>query len=293
MKRIIGLSTALLLLCLLQACSAFKIAYNRSPDLAYWYLDSYLNFTSVQSLQVREELAKLQAWHRQSQLPAYIDTLQKLQQQLGADVDAAQTCAVFADVRRKLLAFSSQIEPAVSALADSLSSDQLAQMERKFAQGNADYRDDFMDHTPQAKRDQRYKLALSRAEMLYGRLADKQRALLGKWADQSRFDATLSYAERLRRQSDTVQSLRALVAGRAGAVDSTDKTRATIKALLERSLDSPDASYRDYMDKLTQDNCKTFADLHNSTTPAQRARAVETLNGYAQDLRVLAAQTRG
>lgn len=293
MTRIIGLSGALLLVCLLQACSAIKIAYNQLPDLGYWYFDGYLDFTDTQSLQVKDALTKLQAWHRQSQLPGYIDTLQKLQQQLGADMDTAQTCAVFIDVRRKLMVVSTQIEPALATLASTLNASQLTQMERKFAQGNADYREDFMDGTPSAKRNKRYKQALSRTEMLYGRLEDKQRGMVGQLVDQSRFDARLAYTERLRRQSDAMQSLRALIANRSDAADSPEKTRATIKALLERSLSSPDASYRDYAEKLTQDNCKTFADLHNSTTPTQRAHAIKTLNGYEQDLRVLAAQVRG
>jgi hypothetical protein len=58
--------------------------------------------------------------------------------------------------------------------------------------------------------------------------------------------------------------------------------------LFERTLNSPDAAYRDYMEKLTQDACASFAELHNSTTPAQRSKAVETLHlRYEQDFKVL------
>jgi hypothetical protein len=44
------------------------------------------------------------------------------------------------------------------------------------------------------------------------------------------------------------------------------------------------------MDKLTHDSCATLAELHNSTTPAQRHKAVETLQRYEQDFRALNSQ---
>ena len=61
----------------LVACSAVRVVYSQAPELAYWYLDSYVDFNGEQSLQVRAGLKKVQTWHRQTQLPAYIDILQK------------------------------------------------------------------------------------------------------------------------------------------------------------------------------------------------------------------------
>ncbi len=41
---------------------------------------------------------------------------------------------------------------------------------------------------------------------------------------------------------------------------------------------------------MTQESCQTFADLHNSTTPAQRRKAAETLRDFTLDFRALIAQ---
>jgi hypothetical protein len=65
-----------------------------------------------------------------------------------------------------------------------------------------------------------------------------------------------------------------------------------MRALLERVLNSPDANYRNYMDKLIQESCRTFANLHNSTTPTQRLRLMETLKDYETDARSLMAPNR-
>jgi hypothetical protein len=110
--------------------------------------------------------------------------------------------------------------------------------------------------------------------------------VIGHRIDTSHFSAPVSYGEKLRRQQDALQTLRPLVAGQA----TLETTQAAIKGLFERTLNSPDATYRDYMDKLTQDACTSFAELHNSTTPAQRSKAVETLLRYEQDFRTLHLQ---
>lgn len=63
-------------------------------------------------------------------------------------------------------------------------------------------------------------------------------------------------------------------------------------ALLGRALDAPDVAYRNYMEKITQENCKAFASLHNSTTAAQRLKVMDTLKDYETDARALMAQGR-
>jgi hypothetical protein len=280
----------LALAALLTACSTVKLAYNQAPELAYWYLDRYLNFTEAQSLQLRQELARLQAWHRQTQLPVYVQTLEKLQLQLAGDISAQDACAVYADLRIKLMALSHQTEPAMAALALTLQAGQLEQLERKFAEGDADYREEYLDGKPKAMQARRYKRAVGRAEMLYGALSEPQLALIRQSVAQSRFDPGLAYTERLRRQHDALSSLRALAAPRLVGLDAPEKTRASVHAWLARAFDSPSTSYRAYADLLAQNNCQSFADLHNSSSPAQRGKAIETLKDYQQILQALAAQ---
>lgn len=278
----------------LQGCSAIRLAYNNSPDLAYWYLDGYADFNGAQSLQVKDELEKLQAWHRQTQLPAYIDLLQRVKLKMPSDIDAAQACEVFGDVRRKLLVVSDHAEPAVVALAATMNPVQIKHMERKFEKGNEKYRDDYVDATPQSSRAKRYKEAVKRAEMLYGSLGEKQLERIAHTIDQSGFNAAISYAERIRRQRDVLQTLRTIATDKAPIQASTDNTKIAsntlIRGLFDRSVNSPNATYRDYIEKLTQGGCRSFADLHNATTLSQRATAIATISGYQHHLKVLAAQ---
>ncbi len=282
--RIIGLLAMALVL---QSCSAIKIAYNQAPELAYWYLDGYVDFNGNQMVQVKDELARLQTWHRQSQLPIYVDTLQKLQQEVQSNITSERVCSIYSDVRRKLMAVTDRAEPAIASLATTLETQQIAHIEKRFEKSNAEYRDDYIETSARASRKKRYKQAVDRAEMAYGRLDDAQLAMIGRNIDQSYFDARLIYAERIRRQRDAIQSIKTLMAARQAGTQTAEKTMAAVRGVMDRSFNSPDAAYRSYQEKFTQDGCRDLAEFHNTTSAEQRAHAARTLARYEQDMKIL------
>lgn len=284
--RIIGVLGVLAVAGVLQACSVMKLAYNQAPDLAYWYLDGHLDLTGEQSLRVKASLNQLQAWHRQTQLPVYITALQQLQQQISSDTTAAAACAVAAEVRGNLGAVAQQAEPLAAGLAVMLRPDQLRNMEQKFAKTNAEAEDEQQDDSRKIRQSKRYKKAISRAEDLYGTLDEPQRAVIARRLEQSRFDVRRLFAERQRRQRDTLQTLQPLASSQA----SPAQAQSALRGLIERTLSPPDPALRRYLNELTQETCQSFAELHNSTTPAQRGKAVETLRRYEQDFRILNAR---
>lgn len=271
---------------LLQACSAVKVAYNQAPSLAYLYLDGYIDFNDTQSLQVKADLARFQGWHRQTQLPAYIDLLQKTQPKMLQDITEKQACEIFADVRQKALSLTEYVEPTVLGVAITFTPRQLTAMERKFAKSNTAWREEFLDGSAKSLFDKRQKSAVKRGEMLYGNLNNQQTSLIAAQIEKSRFKPAQSYAERQRRQKDILQILGKVVT----SPQDQDAARREMRALLERSVVSPDAAYRNYQERAIEDACTNFAELHNTTTPEQRKKAVNVLAGYEQDFRVLASQ---
>ena len=281
--------SVVLLACLLQACSSAKLAYNQAPELAYWYLDGYVDFSSGQSVQVKSDLNKLQTWHRQTQLPTYIDMLQKMQQKIPLDITTQDACNILSDVRRKFLMVSDQAQPAVVTMLDTMTSNQIDTLARKFEKGNADFRKDYLQIAKPVNQTKRYKQTISRAEMLYGRLDDKQTSLISSQVEKSRFNAPLAYAERQRRQQDTLQTLRTLLKTQATG----EQKNLAVRSLFERSSMSPNPDYVEYIDALTKENCANLASLHNTTSTSQRRKAIETLMGYEHDMRTLSIQGPG
>jgi hypothetical protein len=285
--RIIGL---LLLLAGLQACSTLKLAYNQAPEAIWWYVSDYVDFRDNQRVLVKGELGSFQKWHRRTQLPGYLETLQTVRQRLPDTLDAAQACDLYADARTRmkaLTAYTDRLSPGTLETLSTLDADQFAGMEKRFAKANAKYRDEHMDGSAKAVRDKRLKRAVKRAEMLYGDLSDKQLAVLKARLEQSSFDAATHYAERLRRQQDTLQTLRGLSRSEAAP----ERTRTALRALVERTLESADPKFKQYEEKLRLENCQTMADVHNSTTPEQRDKAVIRVKGYEQDLGILLGQS--
>jgi len=284
--RIIGLAATLALASLLGACSVVKLAYNQAPELAYLQLDGYFDFNDAQTSRIKDELVKVQRWHRSTQLPAYAGFLDKWQTLLPGELDEAKVCGAADEVRAVLLAVSSRAEPIVAELAPTLEPQQLTFLQRKFSKLNREYHSDFLEGTPAARLDRRVKKAVNRAEMMYGTLEEKQLQVLRRHIAQSVFDATISLAEHQRRQQDALQTLAQITGGQATPL----QVRASVRGYFDRSANSPNPAYRAYQEKLTRDNCKTLALLHNSTTAAQRAKAVENAGAYARNFRILAAQ---
>ncbi len=285
MVRIIGL---LVLAAGLQGCGVVRLAYNQAPEALYWWLDSYFDFDEPQTLRVRADLESLQAWHRQNELPAYAELLQKARALAPGEVQGTQLCELFAQGRARALAVMDRIEPTVLAIAPTLSSAQITHLERQLDKRNRKWRAEWLEGPAERREARRVKEAVSRAEHFYGRLEPAQLVVVRASIARSGFDPQVSYRETVRRQQDALATLRVLQA--QGAAPAA-QVRAEMRALFERSLNSPDPVFRSYLDALTRDGCDAVAALHNSTTAAQRARAARTLADYEADLRALAARS--
>lgn len=282
LARIIGV---LLVAAALAACSAVRLAYNNLPEVSYWWLDAYLDFDGSQTPKLRDELAQLQAWHRQNELPRVASLLQEAQALAPGDVTAAQACRMADQIRERLLAVAERAEPAGTELALSLGEGQLQQLERKYAKNNAEYRKNWLDRSAAEVQEKRYEKYLDRLEDFYGRLTPEQRDLVRRQVAQSAFDPRLIDAARRRRQQQTLEMLRGFNANRP----STAEARAAIHAWVMRDAAPPPGPGRDQQQALLQEGCRNLAALHNTTSASQRERAVRRLQAYEDDVRQLAA----
>lgn len=281
-----GATLLLCVLLLLQACSAVKLAYNQADTLLYWRLDSYIDLNREQSPRVHEGLAQFHQWHRHSQLPAYADLLQRIRPLLAADISPEQACVIF-DQARSLL--DQSLDPAqwpLVWLATDLSEAQLKHLERKQASSDDEWKKKWLNVPPERLAQERFEQVLERSEMIYGGLDDAQKTAIRDSLAGSVFDAQRSFAERLRRQQDLRQQLRKVRGEKLGV----EQARALLKAYLDRALHPPDPAYQRYSQTLIREGCTTFSRLHNAATPAQRAKAMQTVKSYEDDFRLLAAQ---
>jgi hypothetical protein len=283
---IIGWALALLLALALTGCSTVKLGYNNAPEISYWWLDSYFDFNSNQSSKLRQDLNTVQTWHRQNELPVYVKTLEKAQRLVANKVTPEQVCDLYAEVKPRFQALIDQTEPLMVSMAPTLQPEQIAHLARQLEKRSDKWREEWLDGSLNERRERRVKQLNDRTEMLYGRLEEAQLAMLRAQVGESSFDAAVSYRESQRRYRDTLQTFQKIQTDKTNA----PKTKTEIRGLLERSMLSPDAAYRALMEKITQENCKAFATLHNSTTSAQRQKAKSVLESYAADALTLTLQ---
>jgi hypothetical protein len=273
--RYLPIIGTLLLGALLTGCGATKLAYNNAPSLSYWYLDAYFDFDAAQTQRVRKDLDTVHAWHRKNELPVWTQQISALKARALQDADADTFCKLGTSMQQSFTSMLDQMVPTLTVLAPQLSEAQLQHIGQQYEKKNAEWREKYVDGTASKQLDQRTKRTVERAEKFYGSLRKDQIALLRKELEASSYDPQAMYREKLRQHQDVLQTLR------------NNPTQASLRALLQRSMSPPDASYRQAMDKVTREGCSMMAALHNSMTAAQRKELQTTLQGYEDDFRSL------
>jgi Family of unknown function (DUF6279) len=269
---------------LLASCSAIRLSYDQGPMLAYWWLDNYADFNAEQAPRVKAALADWFAWHRATQLADYAQALAAMQALAVNPITPAQACNVATGWQRRAERAFDRAVPALADLARTLSPEQLNHIERRQRSQQEELTTEYLQADPAARQKASLERTVDRAESLYGPLDDAQRGLLASGLAASPFNPALWLAERRQRQADLMRSLRRFQAERADA----DTVQAGLRRLAAETAVSPRVDYASYAARLTLANCALASQLHNSTSAAQRQRAIDKLKGWEGDLRSLA-----
>jgi hypothetical protein len=273
-----------MLMPLLGACSAMRVTYDQGPLLSYWWLDRQVDFSDEQAPKVRAALNDWFAWHRSTQLADYAQALGEVAVQLRGDISAQQVCGHFEAWQRRAERAFDHALPAAAGQLRSLSAAQIHRLEEHQADKLQEAQKDLLNPDPAQRRAAQLKPWVERAESLYGRLDDAQTAQLAAGLAASPFDANRWLAERRARSQALLRALRQWQAEQADLAT----VEASVRRLAAEIDHSPRADYPAYARRVRQANCTLIAQLHNSTSPAQRQRAVDKLQGWQTDLRALA-----
>jgi hypothetical protein len=271
--RIIGL---LCLLLGLGGCSAIKLGYNALPEVAYWWLDGFVDFDDGQRQPVRDDIARVHAWHRTEELPRYVAVLQQVERLAATGFTPAQACALEPALRERAVVLLRGIEPYATAHALTLQPQQIQRIRRKYEERNREYQKEWVRLDRDELLEKREKEIVKRADTIYGAVNDRQLAVLRDHLRASAFSPAMALKERQRRQQDTLAVLQRVSSHGVALGDA----RAAVRGLLDRYLASPEPAYRAYVDTLRLETCRLIAALHEAATPEQRDTAVRRLRGW-------------
>ena len=267
----------------LGGCSTVRLAYSQAPNLTYWWVDGFVDLNDDQSVQLRKDIRQFLDWHAFSEMPQYADRLLQWQDLIRKDSSDELACGQFQAMRQAYLrGIERSVEP-LTRLAVSLTPVQWTHLQRHQVKSNQRFADDRLSGSPAQRHKRALKKAVDRYETLYGSLTDTQAVWLSDQVARSSFDPQRTQAERLRRQTDLLATLKTAKADPAHAADG-------LRAWHARVMHSPTPGFAAYSEQLIKEGCAQFAGLHNQTSAKQRAHAVNVLQGYEVDLRAASAQ---
>jgi hypothetical protein len=273
---------------LLSSCSMVQLGYDRGPQLAWWWLDSYVDFSREQKPHAKQAIRQWFDWHRGTQLPEYADWLAAVRSLINDPVTPEQICR-WSDELQDILApaFDHAVHlgaPVVLSLDES----QRRHLEQRYTKSNDKLRRDYLQPDPKDRLNAAIKRSVKRIENLYGKIDQQQRDLIITSIEVSPFSPEAWLAERQRRQQVTLTALQQL----AGASLPSEQVATVLRGLIEHTHRSDSPDYRAYQIKLTEYACGFIARMHNTTTPTQRQHAIDKLKSWENDLRVLTGEDR-
>jgi hypothetical protein len=275
------------LMVLAAGCSTIRFTYNHGDTLLYWWLNAYLDLDSDQSDWVKKDISSLFQWHRNTQLHDYAGLLGKMQRQLAdGNVTQDELLADYREIKTYTEALGYKAVPDLADLAMSIKSDQINQMEKKFAKNNADFRKKFMSGSIDDQQEARYKKAKEQFELWFGNFSRDQEAQLRKASDARPLDNEVFLQERTLRQKKIVTLLRRIQQEKLNKEQTMVAVRGLLREFFDR-MEAPDrkAFYDAYVDSTT----RFIAAGVRITTPEQKAHAQQRMQGWINDFNSLAA----
>jgi hypothetical protein len=275
------------LVVLAAGCSTIRFTYNHGDTLLYWWLNAYIDIDSDQSDWVKKDIDNLFQWHRTTQLRDYAGLLTKMQRQLGdGSVTQEELLSDYRDIkaRTELLAFKAL--PQLADLAMSIKPDQIAQLEKKFAKNNNDFRKKFMSGSVDDQQEARFKKAKEQFDLWFGSFSREQEAQLRKASDARPLDNEIWLQERMLRQKKIIVLLRRIQQEKLNK----EQTMSAVHNLLRDLLDRMEAPERKaFFDAYVDNTAKFILTAIRITSPEQKAHAQQRMQGWITDFNALAA----
>ncbi|WP_409301976.1 DUF6279 family lipoprotein [Pseudomonas sp. KCJK8993] len=260
---------------LLGACSRVGLAYRNLDVIIPWTLDDYLDMNREQKSWLDQRLQQHLSWHCSTQLPGYLDWLDRLQSMIRDNqVNDAALQARTQEAKQAIATIARQITPSAVELLQGLDERQVAQMNSSLAKDLQEHREQYLQPTLARQIEQRSQRMEKRLRAWLGPLNPQQRLRVEQWsvslgeqnrqwiANRAHWQALFSAAVQQRRASDFAQRIEQLLVDR-------------------ESLWTAD--YRQAYEHTEQAARSLVVDLMASSSPEQRQRLLKKIDSVRQD----------
>ncbi|QZP25342.1 DUF6279 family lipoprotein [Pseudomonas mosselii] len=266
---VIGFALALV------ACSRIDLAYRNLDRLVPWSLGDYLDMNREQKQLLDERLKQQLAWHCKTQLPGYLDWLDRVRLMVADDAVTDQALEQRTlEARQAIGRVATAITPSASELLRGMSDDQVAEMRQAFRADISKRRKTY-DETPLPKQiEQRAARMQKRLEPWLGELSAQQRLRVMSWSQALGDQNRQSIANRAHWQQQLVLTM---------DQRATPGFEARLAQLLQRKESLWTAEYRQAYENSEQQARSLLIDLMRQSSPAQKQFLQQRLSKVRAD----------
>lgn len=170
-------------LTLLAGCSQIGLTYRHLDFIIPWSLNDYLDMNASQKDWLDERLKEHLSWHCTTQIPGYLDWLDRLQGMVeNNQVNQEQLKARTAEARQAIATLSKEITPSAFELLRQLDDQQVAEMQAAFAKDLRKHEDEYVDQPLDKQISERAQRMEKRLTPWMGKLNAAQQARVMQWS---------------------------------------------------------------------------------------------------------------
>ena len=261
-----------------------RLGYNNGETVSYFWLNSYIGFDADQKPWVKKELAGLFAWHRRTQLPEYLPLLAQVKKRVYKPVSEADLARDYEEVRRRILIITDRAAPAAADLALSLRPEQIAAIEKKFAENNEKFRKEHLKGDLAQRQRERFKRSMKQSEVWFGSFSGEQEKQIRQLSDARPMEDELVLADRMQWQAGMIRLLNRIESEKPAR----DAAATLIRQFVAGSMDHRgQAEYQAYFEKYRTAQMRMVAGIINGTTTAQKQHFESAVQAWMDDFETL------
>ncbi len=210
-------------LLLLVSCSSTTFVYNRLDFIIPWYLDDYVELDRNQSQLLDRQLAPFLAWHRQQELPRYLELIDSLDAALERSVTQSDAVEITKRFQQAWFRLEDRALDWLLVLGATLSDQQIDDFLMALWKQQGRYQKKYLKRTDAEYREDSYNNFVDGLQDYLGRLNSQQRQLLKSASEQLMRSDRVWLQERsarlhrlggiLRRENGWQQQVRAELSG--------------------------------------------------------------------------------
>ncbi|RON53992.1 DUF6279 family lipoprotein [Pseudomonas frederiksbergensis] len=259
----------------LGACSRMGLAYRNLDVIIPWTLSDYLDMNGEQKGWFNERLKEHLSWHCTTQLPGYLDWLDRLQAMVETNqVTDEALKARTQEAKQAIAQTAREITPSAIELLQGLNDQQVAEMNDAFAKDQRKRQEDYLKPSLDQQIKDRAERMSKRLNDWLGPLSPTQQQRVMAWSNALGDQNQQWIANRVHWQ----KQFSAAVAQRQGA-----EFPQRIETLLVNRESLWTADYRQAYANTEAQARGLLVDLMAESTPAQRERLLKKIDGVRKD----------